>query len=165
MSQKEPAPFVIADAATLHAALGIILRAFSALEGRVDPPPSALSLTEADLAAAEGELWGIGTPLRGCMLLTLRGDVLDLAQLAVDPVAQGQGWGRRLIEWAAQRGRALGAGHLRLYSRVELVENHALFFATGFEQTGVSRHAGYDEPTSLIFQRALSAPDTPDLAP
>lgn len=137
------------------ALLGLIQRAFAGMEGRIDPPSSMHRLTAADLEHHPGEVWVIGRPPIACVLLTPKGDALHIGKLSVDPAHQGQGLAKTLIAMAETRARALGLARLELQSRVELVENHAIFFALGFKQTETTAHPGYDHPTSLVFTKPL----------
>ena len=135
----------------------LILRAFAGMDGRINPPSSAHTLTAADIAAQaiSGEVWLIGSPAVACMFLTPLPHALYLGRMAVDPAVQRMGYGRRLIALAEARGHALGLTALELRTRIELVENHATFRALGFVQTGVSSHVGFDHPTTLIFTKRL----------
>jgi len=148
-------PFQPKDPYDWHGLLGLIKRAFAGMEGRIDPPSSFHRLTEQDLASFRGEVWVIGTPPIACVLLTLKPDALYLGKLSVDPNHQGKGHARALIALAADRARGLGLPALELQSRVELVENHAMFFAMGFQQTGTTTHDGFDRATSLVFTKRL----------
>lgn len=139
-----------------QALLGLIQRAFAAMEGRIDPPSSMYRLTEDDLAHYPGEVWVIGDPAIACVLMKPRGDVLYLEKLSVEAAYKRQGRARELIVVARERGRALGCKRVELFSRVELVENHAAFFALGFRQTGTATHPGFDHPTSLLFSMDLT---------
>jgi ribosomal protein S18 acetylase RimI-like enzyme len=71
-------------------------------------------------------------------------DHLLLDNIAVRPERQGQGLGRRLIEFAEAEARRLGYRELRLYTHEKMVENIALYRRLGFEQTGRGHEAGYD---------------------
>ena len=140
------------------ALLTLIRRAFAGMEGVIDPPSSLHRLTVEGVAeqAVRGEVWVIGRPALACVFLTVQEDALYVGKLAVDPVAQGRGHGRALLNLAEARARALGLPALELQTRVELVGNHAVFRHLGFVQTGESAHPGYDRPTSLTFRRALA---------
>lgn len=133
--------------------LGLIHRAFAHMEGRIDPPSSLHRLTAGALArmAAEGEVWVVGAPPVACMVLTPEAAALYLGKLAVDPAHQGQGHGRRLVALAAERARALGKPRVRLQTRVELVENQAVFQRLGFIETGRTAHPGFSRPTSVTY--------------
>lgn len=139
------------------ALLALIQQAFAAMEGRIDPPSSAQSLTAAELAgqARTSEVWVIGAPPVACVILTPTPRALYIGKLAVAATARRQGHARRLIDLAAERARALGLRGLELQSRVELTENHDTFRALGFVQTGATAHPGYARPTSLTFTRPV----------
>ena len=138
------------------ALLGLIQRAFAGMEGRIDPPSSLHRLTPEGLAlqARTAEIW-VEPPLRACMVLTPKEGRLYLGKLAVDPAFQGQGAGRRMIALAEQRARDLGLPVLELETRVELVENHAIFRKLGFVETSRKAHEGFDRPTSITFQKRV----------
>lgn len=137
------------------ALLGLIKRAFAGMDGRIDPPSSFHHLTAQDLATHKGEVWVIGQPPRACVLLSPRPQSLYLGKLSVEPGHQGKGYARALIAKAHDRARALGLPMLELQSRVELIENHATFYALGFQQTGTTTHEGFDRPTSLVFTKVV----------
>lgn len=137
------------------ALLGLIKRAFAGMEGRIDPPSSFHRLTVQDLATHPGEVWVIGKPPRACVLLTPKPEALYLGKLSVEPGHQGKGYARSLIAQAEIRARAMGLPMLELQSRVELIENHAMFYALGFQQTGTTAHEGFERPTSLVFTKAV----------
>lgn len=136
--------------------LELIRRAFSGMEGRIDPPSSLHRLTQEGVAeqARTGEVW-VDAPLRACMFLTVKPGRLYLGKLAVEPALQGQGLGRALVEKAEERARAIGLPVLELETRVELVENHATFRRLGFQETGRKAHEGFDRPTSITFQKRV----------
>jgi ribosomal protein S18 acetylase RimI-like enzyme len=136
--------------------LGLIRRAFAGMEGRIDPPSSMHRLTVEDVAeqARTGEVWVI-PPLKACMFLTVKPGRLYLGKLAVDPELQGRGLARQMVATAEQRARDLGLPVLELETRVELVENHAVFQRLGFVETGRKAHEGFDRPTSITFQKRV----------
>lgn len=135
----------------------LIVHAFAGMDGRIDPPSSSHSLTAADIAAQakSGEVWVIGAPAVACVFLTPLPHALYLGKLAVDPAVQRMGYGRRLIAVAEARAHELGLPALELWTRIELTENHTTFRGLGFVQSGVSSHAGFDRPTTLIFTKRL----------
>ena len=137
--------------------LTLIRTAFSAMDGRIDPPSSMHRLTEATLARAArvGELWAIGAPPVASVLLEAREGALYLSKLAVAPGHRRQGLAARLMSLAETRARARGLGALELNTRVELTENHATFHALGFERIAETAHPGFDRPTSVLMRKAL----------
>lgn len=148
-------PFQPTEPYDWDALFALIKRAFAGMEGRIDPPSSLHKRTAQDFANHPGEVWVLGKPARACMVLTAKPHALYLGRLSVDPRWQGKGYAHILIDHAKERARALGLPALELESRIELVENHAIFFALGFEQTGANTHPGFDSPTSLIFTKTL----------
>ena len=140
------------------ALLSLIHRAFAGMQGRIDPPSSMHALTPETIAeqAKTGEIWAIGPPAVACLFLTPKPGSLYLHKLAVDPIHQGQGHARALIGTAAARARTLGLPALTLSTRVELGENHAVFRALGFFETGRSSHPGFTRPTTLHFTLPLT---------
>lgn len=141
-------------------ALTLIRAAFAGMEGRIDPPSSMHRMTLHSLQdqAREEELWGLGTPLKACVVLSEKPGCLYIGKLAVDERERGQGLARALIELAERRAKAKSLPVLELQTRVELVENHAVFRALGFAETARTAHPGYDRPTSITFQKPLRAP-------
>ena len=134
--------------------LGLIRRAFAGMEGRIDPQSSLHRLTAEGLAAAD-EVWVLGAPAVACMVLTVRPGRHYLVKLAVEPEWQGRGLGRLMVARAELRARELGLAAVELETRVELVENHAVFRRLGFVEMGRKAHAGYDRPTSITFVKAV----------
>jgi ribosomal protein S18 acetylase RimI-like enzyme len=139
------------------ALMSLIQIAFSGMNGRIDPPSSMHALTPGAIAAqaTEGEVWVIGTPPVACVFLTPQPDSLYLHKLAVDPAHHRQGHARALIATAADRARALDLPAVTLSTRVELLENHAVFRRIGFIETGRSAHPGFDRPTTIHFTLPL----------
>ncbi len=147
------------------ALLALIRHAFAGMDGRIDPPSSmhALTVEAIALQAAAGEVWVIGAPPLACVFLTPQAGRLYIGKLAVAEGHRGRGLARALVAVAERRAQASGLPLLELQTRVELVENHAVFAAMGFVQVTATAHPGYSRPTSLTFQRAVppAAPAPP----
>ena len=139
------------------AVLGLIRAEFAHMAGRIDPPSSMHDLTEAAVAAQaqSGEVWLIGTAPAACVFLSARPPVLYVGKLAVAAPMRRQGLAQALMAVADARARALSLPVLQLQTRIELVENHAVFTAMGFHQTAATAHPGFDRPTSLTFERRV----------
>ncbi len=137
--------------------LALVQTAFAGMEGRITPPSSMHALTAGGIAgqARSGEVWVIGAPPVACIFLTPKPDALYLGKLAVAASERGKGHARRLVDVAALRAKAFGLPAMELQSRIELVENHAIFRRLGFQQTGENAHPGFDRPTSMTFRRAV----------
>ena len=157
-SRWSDCPFRIGpDDPAIPAILDLIRAAFAYMEGRIDPPSSMHRLTLDDIArqARDGEVWCIGQPPIACVFLTPMDNDLYIGKLAVTAERRGEGFARSLVDVAAERARELGRNALTLQTRIELVENHAVFRRMGFAPLGMTAHPGYDRPTSVTMRRAL----------
>lgn len=139
------------------AVLRLIRNSFAYMDARIDPPSSMHQLTVAGTARAarEGEVWLIGAPVVACMFLAYRPDALYIGKVAVAVSERRKGLARLLIATAEDRARALGLARLTLQTRVELTELHIAYRALGFHIAGTAAHAGYDRPTSVLFDRQV----------
>lgn len=139
------------DLAAVHA---LLTASFAYMEGVIDPPSSMGRMTLADLtqAAAQKELWVMGTPAFACMILAPRDGALYLGKLAVEGARRGEGIARLMVAQAVARARALGLDAVELQTRIELTRNQATFELLGFRETGRTAHAGYDRPTSITYR-------------
>jgi N-acetylglutamate synthase-like GNAT family acetyltransferase len=147
------APTDFADWATVRA---LIVDAFAYMQGRIDPPSSALRLTAESMAADArqgalllAELEGV---LVGCLFVRPKPDALYIGKLAVRPDLHGRGIGRALVAAARAEARVLDLETLELRTRVELTENHAAFARMGFVKVGETAHSGFDRPTSITMR-------------
>jgi N-acetylglutamate synthase-like GNAT family acetyltransferase len=126
------------------------------MEGRVEPPSSALQLTPQSMAAdaADGALLLAKSEdnLVGCVFVRPKGDALYIGKLAVRPFMHGRGIGKALVEAARSKARSAGLKALELQTRIELTENHAMFAKMGFMKTGETRHQGYHRSTSITMR-------------
>ncbi|WP_064693328.1 GNAT family N-acetyltransferase [Rhizobium aegyptiacum] len=140
--------------------LALILAAFASMNGRIDPPSSALSLTTQSLAEkAEAEIAHVaidGEKLAGCVFLRPEPDCLYIGKLAVLPHVQGKGLGKRLLAIAEETAAGLGLPALRLETRIELTDNHAVFAAWGFFRTAEKAHPGFVRTTFIEMQKVLA---------
>lgn len=84
----------------------------------------------------EGLLWVLDDgAVRGLLVLIAGPDHLLLDNVAVDPEAQGMGYGRRLMDFAEGRARRAGLPVVRLYTQEIMVENIAIYAARGYVET------------------------------
>lgn len=140
--------------------LALILRSFASMEGRIDPPSSAHLLTAASLRdKVAAEIAYIATDHGhpcGCVFLKPEPpECLYISKLAVDPDRQGQGVGRALLAAACATATGLGLPQLRLQTRIELIENHAVFGRWGFRKTAENAHPGFTRMTSIEMRKTL----------
>ncbi|MBB2751507.1 UNVERIFIED_ORG: N-acetylglutamate synthase-like GNAT family acetyltransferase [Rhizobium aethiopicum] len=140
--------------------LALILASFASMNGRIDPPSSALALTAASLAEkARAEIGHVavdGEKLIGCLFLRPEADCLYVGKLAVLPGLQGMGLGKRLLAIAEQTAERLGLPALRLETRIELTDNHAVFAAWGFLRTAEKAHPGFARTTFVEMRKSLA---------
>jgi GNAT superfamily N-acetyltransferase len=134
----------------------LILEAFAYMEGRIDPPSSALRLT-ADSMKVDAEKGALllaeqGGTLVGCVFAQPKDDALYIGKLAVRPSSRGLGIGGALMAAAREEARRLGIATLELQTRIELTENHALFAHFGFVKTGETTHDGFSRATSITMR-------------
>nr|CAD6428197.1 N-acetyltransferase [Rhizobium sp. Q54] len=139
--------------------LGLIRASFAYMEGVVDPPSSAHLLTPASLAQkARNEIAFAAiceSALAGCIFCRIETSSLYVGKLAVIPGLQGKGLGRRLMARAEDIAMEKGLPALRIETRIELTDNHALFTHWGFEKIAENAHAGFDRTTSIEMRKLL----------
>ncbi|PKA41973.1 GNAT family N-acetyltransferase [Rhizobium sullae] len=140
--------------------LQLILSSFAYMNGRINPPSSALSLTLQSLAEkATNEIGYVALEdedLLGCMFLRPEPECLYLGKLAVAPKAQGKSVGRKLLQLAEAIAKARSLPTLRLDTRIELTDNHTVFAAWGFEKTAEKSHPGFDRVTYIEMRKVLA---------
>jgi N-acetylglutamate synthase-like GNAT family acetyltransferase len=140
--------------------LALIVSSFAYMKSLIDPPSSALELTAASLARkVKAEIAYVafeGHRLIGCIFLRPETDCLYIGKLAIAPDAQGRGIGRQLLTVAEEAARSLALPALRLETRIELVENHAVFARWGFSKTAENAHPGFRRTTSIEMRKLLN---------
>jgi len=92
--------------------------------------------------------------IAGLIVLLPEADHLLLDNIAVAPPRQGQGVGRRLLDFAEGEARRQGFAEIRLYTHVSMVENQRLYAALGYQETGRGSQAGYDR---VFMRKRLAA--------
>ena len=89
-----------------------------------------------------------GEPMGCVALIPMGGGVYELSKMAVSPALRGQGIGRRLIEYAIDRARELGASSLFLGSNSILKNAVHLYESVGF------RHVPSESLPDMHYARA-----------
>jgi ribosomal protein S18 acetylase RimI-like enzyme len=77
---------------------------------------------------------------------------LFIENIAVDPVAQGKGHGRALLDFAEGEARRLGLKALRLYTNAAMTENLAYYPGRGFHETDRREEDGYKR---VFFEKVV----------
>ena len=101
---------------------------------------------DADYAAAieAGQLYVLGHPTMGCLVMFPDGDAIEIDMIAVAPEAQGQGIGRRLLDFAAEHARSTGQAKLTLYTNAKMARNVVIYEKYGFTITHRATVDGFD---------------------
>lgn len=145
-----------ADAAAVAA---LIRTAFAAQSLVTDPLPSALRVTEADVAAhllaGSGAVAEAQGALVGSAMWAEQEGELYLSRLAVALAWRGRGMAKALIAAGEAAARRMGLPRVHLSTRIPLLDNRQLFAACGFVETTREAHPGYAEPTSVHMEKRL----------
>jgi ribosomal protein S18 acetylase RimI-like enzyme len=140
-----------ADAVTRLAA-----EAFGHYVERIGAEPMPMRADYAALIAQQAVWVAVAGPeVAGVLVLLSRDDHLLLDVVAVAPAQQGQGLGRRLIEFAEQQAMSQGLGEVRLYTNVLMTENRALYPRLGYREVGTSHEHGLDR---VHFAKQVGVP-------
>ena len=84
-----------------------------------------------------------GDGIKGYMIGWPEADAYFIDNIAVDPVYQGQGLGRYLIECAATEANRLRLPAVRLYTNAAMTENLAMYAHIGFVETDRATEHGF----------------------
>jgi GNAT superfamily N-acetyltransferase len=79
----------------------------------------------------------------GVVVLVPEPGAMLLDNVAVDPAAQGKGYGRLLLAFAEQEALRQGFGVIRLYTNALMTENLALYPSLGYVETHRGEEKGY----------------------
>ena len=149
-------PTALADTASVAA---LIRAAFAAQSVVTDPAPSALRVTEADVAThlrtGGGAVVEADGGIVGSALWIEQDRGLYLSRLAVAPAWRGRGIARALVAAAEAAAREKKLPRIHLSTRIPLLDNRQLFAGCGFVETEREAHPGYVEPTSVHMEKRL----------
>jgi len=81
--------------------------------------------------------------IAGVLVVEPRADHLVVETLAVDPLRQRRGVGRRLMAFAEAEARRQGLGRIALYTHEIMGEARAFYRALGYREVGRHEEAGY----------------------
>jgi ribosomal protein S18 acetylase RimI-like enzyme len=148
----------LADAAAVAA---LVRMAFAAQPVALEPPPSALGVTEAvvaeHLASGGGALAEHEDRVVGAVMWRVQDAGLYLGRLAVDPAYRRQGLGRALLAAGEAEARRRGLAYMRLGTRLALAGNQRLFADCGFVEVARHTHAGFAAPTWVEVEKQLAS--------
>jgi GNAT superfamily N-acetyltransferase len=120
----------------------VITDAYSRYLNRMDRPPAPM-MTDYGPAISRGQVWVLGEPIIGVIVLIPELDRLLVENVAVSPAAQGAGNGRRLMEFAEQQAISAGLNRLTLYTNEVMAENIAIYARLGYRETERRAEDGY----------------------
>lgn len=78
------------------------------------------------------------------LVLCAEADAMLLANVAVDAAFQGQGHGRRLIDFAEASAREAGFSQIRLYTNAAMQANVSLYQRLGYRETHRAVEHGFN---------------------
>lgn len=131
-----------ATASDLPAIHTLVRAAYARYLNRMDRPPAPVR-NDYRAATEAGQVWVIGEPVVGVIVLIGKDGGLLVENVAVSPAAQGTGIGRRLMEFAEQQAVARGLHRLSLYTNEVMVENLAIYARLGYQETARRTEEGY----------------------
>ncbi|TIA14323.1 acyl-CoA N-acyltransferase [Aureobasidium pullulans] len=87
----------------------------------------------------------------GCISFRLvpKTQTLEINNVAIDPSAQGQGYGKLLMKFSEDLAGDLGVKKLELYTNVKMVENIGLYEKIGYVEVGRWKEDGFER----VFMR------------
>lgn len=140
-SEDRPAPRLAgqADKAAIDA---VIARAYARYAERLDRPPAPV-LHDYRPEIAARQVWVVGDPITGVIVLIPRDGDLLIENVAVDPSAQGRGLGRALLEFAERHGAGGGLRQIRLYTNEVMHESLAVYLRLGYREVDRRLGDGY----------------------
>lgn len=146
-----------ADAADLAPIERIVRDAYTKYIERMDKPPGPM-LDDYRRRIRDRTAWVLeqaGAVVVAVLVLLPEADHLLLDNIAVDPVQQGKGLGRALMDFAEAAARRRGYDEIRLYTHQTMTENIALYCRLGYEETSRGAQAGYER---VFFRKRLIPP-------
>jgi len=120
----------------------VIAEAYARYLDRMDKAPAPMT-TDYGPAIARGEVWVVGEPIIGVIVLVAESDSLLVENVAVSPAAQGTGKGRQLMNFAELHAIRCGLSRLTLYTNEIMTENLAIYARLGYREVARRTQDGY----------------------
>lgn len=126
----------------------IAREAYGKYLGLVDEPPAPLLLDYREVAASGRTHVAVSDDgVIGMVTVEPDDPYVILRNLAVHPVCQGQGIGKKLVVFVEEMARSAGLKGVRLWTRAEMVENISFYRRLGY----VITHAERNEHAHRVF--------------
>lgn len=148
----EPPDIRRALAADLPAIKALITAAYARYLSRMDKPPAPL-LRDYGPSVREGTTWVIGSPIIAVLTLYPRPDHMYVENVAVDPGAQGHGFGRALMGFAEVEAGRRGLRRMALVTHEAMTENQAIYARLGYTEVERRAQDGYRR---IYLEKALA---------
>ncbi|HSM43147.1 MAG TPA: GNAT family N-acetyltransferase [Afifellaceae bacterium] len=135
-----------AEASDLAAVERTVERAYAHYVERMGRKPGpmlddyAARIAEGRVRVLESDTHGVC----GVLVLITQDDAMLLDNVAVDPAAQGSGFGRQLVAAAERAARDAGYAVIRLYTHATMAENIALYQRLGYRRAHRVTDKGFD---------------------
>lgn len=122
----------------------LVRDAYAHYMARLDREPAPMTDDYAARIAA-GQAWieeqdGVAV---GALVLEDTEDGLMLDNIAVSAAMRGQGFGKKLMDFAEAEARRRGHGRIWLYTNEKMVENIAMYTRLGYAETHRAEQAGH----------------------
>ena len=153
-SANQPVELRQASEADLPSIQRVIAAAYHKYLTRMDAPPAPL-LRDYRPAVETGAVWVTGNPVIGLISLTQGDDMILIENVAVHPDRQGNGLGRRLMEFAEEQARKHRIGRLALYTNEVMTENQAIYARLGYRVIDRRVEDGYRR---IYMEKILPGP-------
>ena len=102
----------------------------------------------------------VGGSVGGFAIMQYGDEAAHLNLLAVEPVHQRRGIGRRLVEWLEETARVAGSFTIRLEVRASNVGGCAFYRRLGYRETGEVRGYYQRHEDAIRFERSLAVTGT-----
>lgn len=137
-----------AQAADSLAVRGVVDAAYLPYVASIGVCPGPLDDDYDDLIRQQ-QVWLLEQGSDVCAILVLchEPEAMLLSNVAVNPDFQGQGHGRRLIDFAEARAREAGFSLIRLYTNAAMQANVVLYERLGYRET----HRGAEHGFNRVF--------------
>jgi ribosomal protein S18 acetylase RimI-like enzyme len=129
------------DAARISAIARAAYTKYVSRIGR-EPAPMCANFA-AEIAAGHTVVIETAGTVDGYMIAWPETDAYFIDNIAIDPLHQGKGLGRQLIDYAIGEARRLRLPALRLYTNVAMTENLSMYAHLGFVETHRAMEEGF----------------------